>query len=104
MSSSSSCGLGSDGVVNAKSNLLDPDAAIVARFMLQCLPRAPGERVMRGAVYKRFLRWCDDQEPRIALLDAPTFWRHFEPLCERVGIAMTTKAHKVYCLGVTLAA
>jgi hypothetical protein len=37
-------------------------------------------------------------------LNAPTFWAHFEPLCERVGIRLRTKAGKVYCVGVKLAA
>ena len=70
--------------------------------MLQCMPRAPGEQVMRGAAYKRFLRWCDDQ--KIQPLDAPTFWQHFEPLCKRVGVRIVTKKGKVYCVGVKLAA
>jgi putative tryptophan/tyrosine transport system substrate-binding protein len=56
--------------------LLSPDASLVARFMLQCLPRDPVERVMRGAAYKRFLRWCEDQ--KVEPLDAPTFWQHFD--------------------------
>jgi hypothetical protein len=84
--------------------LLESDAAIVARFMLKCLPRAEGEQAMRGAVYKRFLRWCDDQSPRMAPLNAPTFWQHFEPLCERVGVKLVTRQGKVYALGVKLAA
>jgi hypothetical protein len=70
--------------------------------MLQCMPRAPGEQVMRGAAYKRFLRWCDNQ--KIEPLDAPTFWLHFEPLCKRVGVRIVTKKGKVYCVGVKLAA
>jgi len=60
---------------------------------------------MRGAVYKRFLRWCDEQSPPAAVPNAPAFWTHFEPLCGRVGIRLRTRrGGKVYCVGVKLAA
>jgi hypothetical protein len=84
------------------TKLLSPEASLVARFMLQCLPRDPVARVMRGAAYKRFLRWCDDQ--KVDALNAPTFWQHFEPLCRRVGLRIVTRGGKVYCVGVKLAA
>ena len=32
----------------------------VRRFMLACISRTKGEKVMRGAIYKRYLRWCDE--------------------------------------------
>jgi hypothetical protein len=84
---------------------LNADAALVARFMLECLPRCEGGEAMRGAIYRRFLRWCDEQSPPAAPApNAATFWAHFEPLCERVGIKLRTKAGKVYCVGVKLAA
>jgi hypothetical protein len=57
---------------------------------------------MRGPAYKRLLRWCDDQ--KIAPLDAPAFWQHFEPLCMRVRVRIVTKCGKVYCVGVEPAA
>jgi len=84
--------------------MLDADAKLIARFMIQCLPRCTGEQAMRGAVYKRFLRWCEEQTPPAAAPDTQAFWAHFEPLCERVGIKLRTKAGKVYCVGVKLAA
>jgi hypothetical protein len=84
--------------------MLDGDAKLIARFMIQCLPRCTGEQAMRGAVYKRFLRWCDEQKPPTTAPNTQAFWAHFEPLCERVGIKLRTKAGKVYCVGVKLAA
>jgi hypothetical protein len=76
--------------------------------MLECLPICEGGEAMRGAVYRRFLRWCDEQSPPSgwgSALNAATFWAHFEPLCGRVGIRLRTKrGGKVYCVGVKLAA
>jgi hypothetical protein len=56
----------------------------------------------RGAIYKRFLRWCSDE--KVEALSIPVFWMHFVPLCDRVKISMRTKNGKVYCVGVKLAA
>ena len=81
-----------------------PEVGSVARFMLACLPRAKGGQVTRGAVYKRYLRWCDEQEPRIDALPIPAFWEQFAPLCNRVRIRMREKGGKVYCIDVRLAA
>jgi len=38
----------------AIADLLSEDAILVARFMLQCLPRDAAERVMRGAASKAY--------------------------------------------------
>src|SRR5262245_3235924 len=67
---------------------LNADAALVARFMLECLPRCDGGEAMRGAVYKRFLRWCDEQSPPATAPNASAFRAHFEPLCGRLGIRL----------------
>ena len=58
---------------------------------------------MRGAIYKRYLRWCDEQNPRAAPLAIPAFWEQFEPLCDRVKIKLSERAGKVRCVGVKLA-
>ncbi|MBX9588837.1 MAG: hypothetical protein K2X43_06005 [Hyphomonadaceae bacterium] len=93
-----------DAAPPSAAALPSPEASSVARFMLACLPRAQGERVTRGAVYKRYLRWCDQQEPRTEPLPIPAFWEQFEPLCQRVHIRMREKGGKVYCIDVRLAA
>ena len=70
--------------------------------MLACLPCARGEEITVGAVYKRLLRFCDDNK-----LPAPKereFWETFEPLCERLGIRIRKRGGKVYCQDVQLAA
>jgi hypothetical protein len=51
---------------------------------------------MRGAIYKRYLRWCDEQNPRAAPLPIPAFWMQFEPLCDRVKINMRERGGKVF--------
>jgi hypothetical protein len=76
----------------------------VRRFMLECITRTKGAKIMRGAIYKRYLRWCDEQSPRAAPLPIPAFWKQFEPLCDRVKIKLSERAGKVWCVGVKLAA
>ena len=63
--------------------------------MLACLPCARGEEITVGAVYKRLLRFCDDNK-----LPAPKereFWETFEPLCERLGIRAEGKSTAKTC-------
>lgn len=76
----------------------------VRRFMLACISRTKGEKVMRGAIYKRYLRWCDEEQPRAAPLPIPAFWGEFAPLCSKVEIKLRERDGKVYCLDVRLAA
>ncbi len=76
----------------------------VRRFMLACIKRTAGEKVTRGAVYKRYMRWCDEQEPHARPLPIPAFWEQFEPLCTRVEIQLRQRAGKVWCVDIQLAA
>jgi hypothetical protein len=59
---------------------------------------------MRGAIYKRYLRWCDEQSPHAAPLPIPAFWEQFEPLRGRVKINMRERDGKVFCVDIQLAA
>lgn len=79
-----------------------PEFGSVRRFMLACITRTKGEKVMRGAIYKRYLRWCEDQ--RATPLAIPQFWAEFAPLCAKVAIKLREREGKVYCLDVQLVA
>lgn len=88
----------------ARPMLPSPERSSVQRFMLACLPREKGNAVMVRVVYARYVRWCDEQEPRLEPLKAAAFFEQFAPLCEKVRIGMRKKAGKVHCIGVRLAA
>jgi hypothetical protein len=72
--------------------------------MLACIKRTNGEKVTRGAIYKRYLRWCDEQDPRATPLPIPAFWEQFELLCDKVAIKMRERGGKVFCVDIQLAA
>jgi hypothetical protein len=91
--------------------LIDPpkSAAIegvdtVGRFMLACLGKAPGEETAGGAIYARYQRWREEQQPPVGALDLSAFAQQFAERCERVGIRTRRDGRKVYCLGVQLVA
>jgi Poxvirus D5 protein-like len=74
----------------------------VKRFLLECLPRAKGQRVTLGAVYARYRRWCDDQKS--TPLSAQAFAEEFKTISERVALRTKRNGTKIYCLDVTLVA
>jgi hypothetical protein len=82
----------------------EPNADTVGRFMLACLKRAKGEQVAGGAIYARYQRWCAEQKPALASLDARPFAQQFADRCARVGIHTRREGKKVYCLDALLAA
>jgi hypothetical protein len=91
--------------------LIDPPkpAAIkgvdtVGRFMLACLCRAPGEETAGGAIYARYQRWCEEQQPPAGALDLNAFAQQFAERCERVGIRTRRDGRKVYCVDARLVA
>jgi hypothetical protein len=74
----------------------------VKRFLLECLPRAKGQRVTLGAVYARYRRWCDDQTA--TPLSAHAFAEEFKRISERVALRTKQDGTKIYCLDVKLVA
>jgi hypothetical protein len=76
----------------------------VRKFMLACLPRAQDGAVMLRAVYTRYQRWCDEQAPPVAPLEAAEFGTQFKAACERVKLRSERRGDQIYCLGVKLAA
>jgi hypothetical protein len=84
--------------------IVEPATDTVGRFMLACLTSAKGEEVAGAAIYARHRRWCDEQQPPLASLDARAFAREFAARCERLSIRTRREGAKVYCLDVRLAA
>lgn len=80
------------------------DADTVGRFMLPCLSRASGRETAGGAVYARYQRWCGDQQPQHAPLDAKSFAVQLAERCQRVDIRVRRDGGKVYFVGVRLIA
>jgi hypothetical protein len=76
----------------------------VGRYMLACLRKAPGEETAGGAIYARYQRWCDEQQPLLGALDLSAFAQQFAERCDRVGIGTRRDGRKVYCLDVKLVA
>jgi hypothetical protein len=86
---------------------VDPPAAPfgdVKRFLLACLPRAQGEQVPLSAVYARYRRWCDEQDPKCGPHSATTFAEEFKAIGDRVALRTRQDGGKVYCLDVKLVA
>ena len=76
----------------------------VKRFLLACVPRTVGEVVPLSAIYARYRRWCDDQDPKAAPHGATAFAEEFRAICERVALRTRQDGSKVYCLDVRLVA
>lgn len=74
----------------------------VKRFLLECLPRAKGERVTLGAVYARYRRWCE--ETKATAVPATVFAEEFKDIFERVALRTRQDGTKIYCLDVKLVA
>ena len=66
------CGSLPDICTTQKTEPPTAEPGSVRRFMLACIKRSKGEKITRGAVYKRYLRWCDGPAPRQAAAD-PVF-------------------------------
>jgi hypothetical protein len=82
-----------------------PDrAGSVGRFMLACLPRTRGHDEALASIYRRYQRWCDEQQPTAAAIDAAAFAVEFRPLAERVGLRIEKRGDKLYVRDVRLAA
>jgi hypothetical protein len=76
------------------------DATALRRFLL-ALPRAKGESESLGAIYARYLLWC--QHEHLAALDVEDFRHKFEAEASRLGIHTRKQKNKVLCLDVKLA-
>jgi hypothetical protein len=74
----------------------------VVEFMLACLPRKRGKDAAVTAVYARYRRWCEEQNPALAALGAPAFAEQFKELCERAGVRTDRRGERVYCVDVAL--
>ena len=75
------------------------DATALRRFLL-ALPRAKGESESLGAIYARYLLWC--QHEHLAALDVEDFRHKFEAEASRLGIRTRKQKNKVLCLDVKL--
>ena len=73
----------------------------VARFMLDCLPRARGSEAEMATVYARFCRWCEGEHLRP--LDKRDFALAIKSWCERGKISVRRDGGRVYCVDVKLA-
>jgi hypothetical protein len=101
--------VGNAAVVNVSAPisrlaLVSPARELVHRFIIECLPRSYGDEVMVNVAYMRFLRFCDEQTPKVRPLLEREFWEHFEPLCGAVKIRFSRRGGRVYCVGARLAA
>lgn len=76
----------------------------VASFMLACLPRAHGQDAALASIYRRYCRWCDEQQPTVAAMDAAAFGEQFKALAERVRLDVENRGGRVVVLNVKLAA
>jgi hypothetical protein len=76
----------------------------VAKFMLACLPRAKGEGVALASVYRRYVRWCEEQAPAVAPEDAASFGESFKGLANKVRLGVEKRGGKVYIRDVRLVA
>lgn len=91
----------------AGTAMIEPPAAPVGdvkRFLLACLPRAHGEQVTLSAVYARYCRWCEEQEPKATAHSATAFAEEFKAISARVALRTRQDGSKVYCLDVKLVA
>jgi len=70
--------------------MLDDDAKLIARFMIQCRRGAWASRRCAAPSTSGSLRWCDELTPPAAAPNTQAFWAHFEALCQRVGIQLRT--------------
>jgi hypothetical protein len=76
----------------------------VAQFMLACLPRAKGEDVALASIYRRYQRWCDEQAPAVAAIDAAAFGEQFRALADKVRLGVEKRGGKVFVRDVKLVA
>lgn len=89
--------------VSEHARPLVADATSVARFMLSCMPRSPGEQVSWGSAYARYQRWCSDQHPPLMPLSLKSFGVQFGAYCNRAHIETRQDGLRIYCLDVKLA-
>jgi len=76
----------------------------VAQFMLACLPRAHGQDVVLASIYRRYVRWCDEQVPAVAPEDAAAFGESFRELSDKVRVGVEKRGGRVFVRDVRLVA
>lgn len=79
-----------------------PSIGNVARFMVECMPAATGQRVEIADAYVAYKTWCNDE--RYAYLPPVEFRVDFLAVCKRAKMATKREAGKLYCEGRMIAA
>jgi predicted lipid-binding transport protein (Tim44 family) len=77
----------------------------VAQFMIACMPRGGrDDAVALRSAFARYQRWCGEQAPPLAALEAREFAKQFKACCARAQLHSEMRGDHVYCLGVRLVA
>jgi hypothetical protein len=88
-------------VVNMPSKAAMPkiDPKPIISYMAANVPEARGENAEWGEMLLGFRRWCAQQEPPIAPMDAEAFGLALAAICEKADIRVLDRNGRVYCVG-----